>query len=257
MPDDFELIEKALDLIWSKELDSIFDEKNLISEVNVVSFDSEYLYLWINKENGWEMSKIKHKIKFNEYDRKGWGAWSNPKIVCYLPLSLQWNYSIIGSLPTVFIDTQKEFKNSIYISKESFMATIIHEFAHIYCRSYWDKYRTNRENVVEFLEGKTKIGEVEPPPSYMEEVFAFCVEYEVSKKMFPLHAANMDKSDKKYLKNVVKQEQRRGIKQQSVFDHEYGTHVIAMVLGRKLINNFPDSWENKILDFDPLLSLEI
>lgn len=38
----------------------------------MISFDSEYLYLWIKKEKiGWKMSKIKHKLKFSEYDKKG------------------------------------------------------------------------------------------------------------------------------------------------------------------------------------------
>lgn len=245
---DFELIEKALGLVWDKKLDSIFANKKLISETNVISFDSEYLYLWLKKKNSWKMSKIKHKLKFSEPDRKGWSAWSDPRVINYLPVSLQWNYSIIGSLPTVFVNTQKKIKNSIYDTEESFVATIIHEFAHIYCRSYWDEFRTSRSNVIRFLKGKSKIGEIEPPPSYMEEVFAFCVEYEVSKKIFPQHANYMDNSNKEYLNKIVKQEKMGGVKQSSVFAHENGNHVIAMISGRKLIKEYPLDWEEKILN---------
>jgi hypothetical protein len=79
-------------------------------------------------------------------------------------------------------------------------------------------------------------------------VFAFCVEYKVSKEIFPQHAINMDKNDKKCLGKIVKKEKMRGVKQSSVFASENGNHIIAMVSGRKLIKEFPDDWEDKILN---------
>jgi len=252
---DFELVERALNLMWSEKLNLIFTDKKLISEVNVISFDSEYLYLWIKKEkNNWKISRIKHKLKFSKSDRKGWNAWSDPKIVCLLPTDLQWNYSIIGSLPAVFINTQKKIKNSIYNTEDSFVATIIHEFAHIYCRSFWDKYKTNKTNIIKFLQGKSKISAIEPPPSYLEEVFAFCVEYEISKIIFPKHAVNMDKSDKEYISKIIKQETAKDKKQASFFVEGNSNHAIAMVLGRKLIKEYPVGWKEKILNFPSLSS---
>lgn len=245
---DFDLIEKALNLVWDKRLNAFFTDKKLISEVNVISFDSECLYLWVKKENNWKMSKIRHKLKFSERDRKGWSAWSDPKIISYLPTKLQWNYSIIGSSPTVFVDTQKKIKDSIYNTEDSFTATIIHEFAHIYCQSYEDKFRTSKSDVINFLNGRFGLGELEPRSNCWDEVFAFCVEHEASRILFPQHRINMDKSDKKYLEKMVKQEKMRSVKQSSVFAHENGNHIIAMVSGRKLIKEYPNDWEAKILD---------
>ena len=147
-----------------------------------------------------------------------------------------------------FYKYTEKIKNSIYNTEDSFTATIIHEFAHIYCRSYWDEFRTNKFKVVSFLKGKSKIGEIEPPPSHLEEVFAFCVEHEVSKKIFPRHAINIDNSDKKYLEKILKQEKMRSIKQASVFAHDNANHIIAMVLGRKLIKEYPTDWGEKILN---------
>lgn len=246
---DFELIERALSLVWSEKLNPIFTDKKLISEVNVISFDSEYLYLWVKKEkNSWKMSRIKHKLKFSESDQRGWGAWPDPKIIKYLPPNLQWNYSIIGSLPTIFINAQRKIKTGIYNTEDGFVATIIHEFAHIYCRSYWDKFKTNKSNVIRFLKGKTKIGEAEPLPSYLEEVFAFCVEYEISKILFPEHSKNIDKSDKEHLDKIIKQEKAKDKKQASVFAKKDSNHIISMVLGRKLIKKYPVDWKEKILN---------
>lgn len=134
-------------------------------------------------------------------------------------------------MPTVFIDTQSKIKNSIYNTEDSYTATVIHEFAHIYCRSYWDEFRTNKLKTISFLEGKSKIGEIEPPPLYLEEVFAFCVECEISKILFPQHAKNMDNSNKVYLNRFIEQERHRGDKQVSILVNDDANHIIAMVLG--------------------------
>ena len=48
----------------------------------------------------------------------------------------------------------------------------------------------------------------------------------------------------------------RSVKQSSVFAHENGNHVMAMVSGQKLIKEYPIDWKEKNFEFKILLLVE-
>ncbi|MBU3935277.1 hypothetical protein KJ909_01255 [Patescibacteria group bacterium] len=258
--EDLKAIKEGIEIVWSGKLNHIFEDKNLIENTNVLSFDSDFLFLWMRqKQGGWKLKKIKHEISFNQKDQSGWqaGLLKN-KMYQYLPKLKKNNFAICGSLLFPFLNAHKT-KNSFdaYSTRMSYLATIVHEFAHTYYKNFiYNNFCTKTKNV-SFLQtalrssfrkrNKEELKIYLPLPSYLGEIFAFCVEYETAEIFFPKHKKNIDRSDGKYIKYCLDQENKRKTGYIPIFE-KHDDHLMAMVFGRILLEKYPKIWEKKILE---------
>ena len=153
---DLEAIEEGIRTVWRKELDFIFKNKKVFDRTSIISFDSQFIYLWskhkfsgLKRESTslpeYYFSKIPHQLSFTDDDYAGWRAsiFRNdfyrllPKL--FITKS-QFAYPVIsGGLLAPFTEIHQERPDPLdaYNTRESFLATIVHEFGHI----YWDQYR--------------------------------------------------------------------------------------------------------------------
>ncbi len=124
------LISSALSYVFDGKLDHIFKERSIIEKVTVVSFDEKNIYIF---KNGLDPVVIPHKEKILEKTFGGWGAYLRQKkdLEKYIPKKYLKNEIISGGMYSVFLKEQKK-KKTIYVNKESYVSTIIHEYAHIY-----------------------------------------------------------------------------------------------------------------------------
>lgn len=281
--EDFRVIEEGIDVVWKKELNFIFRNKKLIKNVIVISYDSKNLYLWskvlipkLNKlstnKNGYNFYQIPHKIKIRDEDQRGWrvGSWiGKNEIEKYLPKKISvGNYQypkIIGSLLEPFIKSHNK-KTSAYYSRESYLATIVHEFGHIYFNQYKTWWYSNKNENLKYLKVALNLYSAKKTEKLnnfrvlldenISEVFAFCTDYSATNLFWLKHKQDIDRINKMVIKDNIKKEQVKNLDiQNSVLDGFEGSHLLAMTLGKILINYFPNSWPKKILSIGPKIGL--
>lgn len=268
---DFRTIEEGLKTVWRKELDFVFKKRNLIEKTVVISFDSKFLYLWTRFKlsklktipcyiKGYYTYKIPHKIKLKDEWQIGWRAGLSIKeFNKLLPRKLQKSNfkvpKISGGLLSPFIALQrkKELKHNPYITRESFLATIVHEFAHIYWQQHklwW--YSSKKENLVylklakQLYEGKKAAFKILihfPITIGMTELFASCVEYWTSQLFWPKHHQNYDLSASKRLQQLIKNEERKDLEREdSVLEPSRNPHDFALVFKKIILSRYPKTW---------------
>jgi hypothetical protein len=256
---DLEMIEKALHFVWRKELDFIFKERDKIANTLVISYDAKLMYLWVRKGSEYSLLKIPHHLKINDDDQIGWRANLKPyKLFQLLPKKWQvyWFESpkISGGLFYPFIKLQKKKRQPFnpYTTKESYLATILHEFGHVYFNlktlwwfapqtetlNYLEKakklYQKQRVNIKNF---KLRI----PIAGHLSELFAFCTEYTAASIFWPEHKKNLDRFFAKYISKIeVKEKKRDPNVQDSVLQKD--SHLFSAIIGRILIERYPKSW---------------
>lgn len=273
---DFKIIEESINIVYSPKLNYIFKDKNILDKVYTISFDSEFIYIWskkkihdtkliLSKSTNYYFYKINHNLQIKEFDRMGWkaGVWLK-EINDLLPVALRKNDfeapKIFGSLFGDFINNQKKNrgeKNNPYITKESYLATIIHEFGHVYYqqhKNWWfsDKYKNlqllkNALNLYKRADKKmdTEIGI--PQPFLFSEVFAFCCEYKASQIFFPNHKSELDKFAVKIIEKSIKEEKEKNLDSEDSVLSDKTSHKAAFVLGKILIEKYPKTWPKKLL----------
>lgn len=274
---DFKIIEKSIKIVYSPKLNYIFKDKKILDKVYIISFDSEFIYIWAKKKihdtklipsksTNYYFYKINHNLYIKELDRMGWkaGVWLN-EINDLLPVALRKNdfeaLKTCGSLLGDFVSNQKKIrgeKNNPYITKESYLATIVHEFGHVYYqqhKNWWfsDKYKNLQllENAFAlYKEADKKINaEIEmPQPFLFSEVFAFCCEYEASQIFFPNHKKELDKFAMKIIEESIKEEKQKNLDSEDSVLSDKTSHKAAFVLGKILIEKYPKTWPKKLLN---------
>lgn len=261
---DLKAIEEGINLVWNQQLDYIFIDKNLIQDTNILSFDSKFLYLWTKPPNPF-LQKIPHQIIFSQTDQYGWKAGLiDRKIYKYLPPKIKNNFIICGSLLAPFISSHKNIKFDAYSTKESFLATIVHEFAHVYYRHYLYKNFYSKNNNLKNLNTVLKLFNQEkidltnfsiafPPHDFVGEIFAFCADYSAAKLFFPQYQKNLDLMCRNYIQENIKKEK---IRQENsfipVFELDNFGHLSSMTLGRLLFDKYPKTWPQKLLNLQKL-----
>lgn len=258
--EDLKAIEKALQLVWLPKLDFIFKDRTKINKAVVISYDSRFIYLW--RDN--KLTKIPHDLKIPKEFHLGWRAGLLPeKIKKFLPFLVKnktrFEIPIIsGGLLTPFIELQeqKELSNNPYITKESYLATIIHEFGHV----YWEQHKlwwfSDKINNLEYLKKahqlfqndkstiNRKLKLFSPSPLRLSELFAFCTEYSASEFFLPLHKTNLDKFYAQLTKKIIELEKAKNLDTDtSVLDLE-PYHDFSAVLGIILLELCPKTWPN-------------
>lgn len=207
--------------------------------------------------------KIPHKISFTAEDYSGWQATIPRKdFYDFLPksfaLKTEFAYPrICGSLLTPFINFHKYAKRGLrpldpYTTKESFLATIVHEFGHVYWSQYklwW--YSNKKENlrylaVAQQLYRKSQSENIRlrlPSPVGMGEIFAFCAEYYVASKFWPEHRKNLDLYILELLKQLTIASEKKDLeKSDSGLEPDRYSHNLAFFFGKIILSQYPDRW---------------
>ncbi|HUD09450.1 MAG TPA: hypothetical protein VMR77_01425 [Patescibacteria group bacterium] len=276
-PKDIEAIEQSLKTTSHSKLRFIFREQKSLNNSVVISYDSCFLYLWariklVNLQelpcsvSDYHFYKIPHKIKIKDDWQMRWVSYLPiAPLANLLPKELQKNDleipKISGGLLTPFISLQKKKNVTLnpYVTYNSYCATIVHEFGHIYYRQHrpwW--YSDKKENLTylkmaESLSAKenVKIPKIKikiPYPLLWSEIFAFCTEYCSSDLFWPDHKKLMNRMISSMLKKVIKKEGNKNLDQQSsIFEEPKHAHLAAAVFGEIIIYQYPNLWPRLLL----------
>lgn len=279
---DLKAIEEGIKTVWRKELDFVFKKRGLLENVIVISYDSEFLYLWtkikLPKLKTFTTSlscyyayKIPHKIKIKDEWQLGWVSYLPIKqFVKLLPKRLQKSDfeipKISGGLLTPFIKFQKKKKGvkfNPYTTHESYLATIVHEFGHVYWNQHKLWWHSDKKQNLTYLRNalrpyrreKIKYQDIKlPTEPGRTELFAFCTEYVTAQKFWPNHQKNLDKTTSIWIKKAIKDERKKDLeKENSFFDDSRLAHQQAAILSRLIFNRFSGSWPDVLLK-KPFLS---
>lgn len=254
---DLKAIEEGIKTVWQPEMDFVFKDKDLLKKPVVISHDSKFLYLWTKLKLS---HKIPHQVKLKDEWQLGWQA-SLPinQFTNLLPKELQQSDfkipKISGGLLSPFIELQKkkEVKDNLYVTRESFLATIVHEFGHIYWNQHKLWWYSNKRENMDYLriakrlyERKEKIPKISlhlPLNSGIGEVFATCTEYCASSFFWPTHKKKLDNFVKNRLKELIKIEKKKDLEREdSVLEPSKNPHDFAFVFGRIILARYPKSW---------------
>jgi len=228
---DLNAISTALNFLHHEKLSFIFAKPAKIAKTLVISFDSKNIFVWSKKNKGYFLHTIAHNLKIKDEYCRGWGAYIYPEdIIEFLPKKWQVDWykvpKISGGLLTLFLKLQKNIKRPYnpYITYESYLATIIHEFAHVYY------YKTIPRSVL----------------SQFSELFAFCAEYAAASIFWPNHKKSIDKFCIKFQKELTKIEQQREILTPEPLIAK-DNHNLAIIQAKALLKKYPLTWPRIIL----------
>lgn len=274
--EDFLAIKEGIKTVWHPELNYIFKDKGLFENLSIVSYDCRYIYLW-NRKNFSNLEKTKyniqnfisykipHNIELTTVDCLGWMAEiQNEKIVELLPKEIQESHfknpTISGSLLGDFIATQKMIKgekNNPYITLESYLATIVHEFGHTYYNQHKLWYFSNKQNNIILLKKalslytNDKVGEKIalslPSPYFLSEVFAFCTDYSAASIFWPDHKKDIDQSNINKIKEWINKEKNTDLDKEDSVLNQNDPHIIGLIIGKILIHTYPKVWTAMLL----------
>lgn len=269
--EDHLAIEEGAEAFERAELDFIFKDRDLLKNVVIISYDSAYLYLWtklklarletipcrIKKYNAY---KIPHNVKLKDKLQTGWRVgFSNKQLEDFLPKKLQKNLfkvpKISGGLLRPFIKLQKNKKRKYnpYITRESYLATIVHEFGHVYWNQHKLWWYSNKKDNLRYLRSAEQLYSEEKKiskipiyfPVYygISELYAFCTEYCASKLLWPNHKKNLDIFVKERLRQLREKEEKRDLERKdSVLVARKSAHDLAFVFSKILLAQHPKIW---------------
>jgi hypothetical protein len=184
-----------------------------------------------------------------------WANLTSRKLEKYLPQNIKnstrFEIPIIsGGLLTPFIELQKKnnLLNNPYTTQESYLATIIHEFGHIYWNSYKLWWYSNIKENLEYLQNYSgKLAFHIPSPLYLGEVFAFCTEYYASGIFLKDHKRNLDRLLKSRTKTLTILEKHKDLdKENSVIEPTTSIHDFSFILGKTLLEKYPKNWPSTL-----------
>jgi hypothetical protein len=268
---DLEAIGEGIKAVWQPEIDFVFKDRGLLKNVVVISYDSKFFYLWTKIRvprlkiftsglSNYHAYKIPHKIRIQDEWQLGWRAGLLiEQFTKLLPKKLQKSDfkipKISGGLLKPFFSLQKKkkVKDNPYITYESFLATIVHEFGHIYWSQHKLWWYSNKKDNIRYLktakqlyEKKKKVPKISlyfPAITGVNELFATCTEYWASKLFWPNHKENLDTFAKERLEELIKKEEKRDLEQEdSVLEPTRNPHDFALVFGKIILTNYPKSW---------------
>jgi len=139
-----------------------------------------------------------------------------------------------------------------YYTQESYMATIIHEFAHAYFDATYLPWHGSKEQNLELLNNAYELflGKkitlknlvVNPPLSPItSETFAFCTEYFASTMFWPNHKKAVDKELSMILPLSIRKEKIKNLNfESSILDNE--PHLAAAIFGKIIIAKLGSAW---------------
>lgn len=265
--EDFDALFVAASLSSSPKFSFIFAEPDRIKNVAIITFDSRNLFILTQSklglpalriENDYSLYSIPHQEAITDKDQQGWMAGiRKQEFMKYLPSGISETDIISGGLLTPLTKIQASFSwASAYTTYESYIVTIVHEFAHIYFNSFSYLWYLSNKQTLPLLETAKGLFAGQSPdvspdimiPSYpfMTELFAFCTEYCVATEEFPQYKKSLDDINLRNMERYISQELERNIAlQESVLYADY--HIYAGVVGRILIDKYRNDWPNVLL----------
>lgn len=274
---DLKTIQEALSIVWDPRLDVIFRRRKLMVSTIVVSFDSRWIYLWIPTHDmppRYGLQKIAHFLSFPRQYQRAWYAGLWEKVEELLPNAIKRSSRFVtprigGGLLGPFLSLQKSkgLPSNPYTTKESYLATIVHEFGHV----YWNQHRlwwySNKMDNLRFLrlahdlstdKSKNKIPTKTipyfPSPPEIGELFAFCCEYAVSETFWPDHKTALDSLISTRTTRLIELERQKDLlAQDSVLEPTRNPHDFALIVGKIVLTLYPSQWSQKLTSFSPLI----
>lgn len=269
---DFKAIEEGIKTVWRKEMDFVFKKGWSFERIVIISFDSRNLYFWSTfkipklKElpchfKKYYLFKKSHRIKITDEMQMGWRA-NAYYFYQYLPKILEDKAYISGGLLTPFTkihqkyikskNKEKKYWAKTYSTYESYLATLVHEFGHIYYNSQPLSISNKRANLnylktaSNLFKGR-KIEKFSSIKFYRSfafeawtEIFAFCAEYYAAYLFWPRFKKDLDS----YLKaNLTRLGQNPSLLTSR------DPHNLAAVIGKILMSHYPKDWPEKIFNF--------
>lgn len=291
---DFEAIEEGIKTVWHPELNFVFENKKFIKKVIVVSYDCENIYLWSQTKfpkltpvkcslKQYFVYQIPHRLKISDDYQYGWSAGLKLRKLTRLLLpKLETDEKstpfISGGLLTPFTELQKKMKdrkNNPYTTRESYLATIVHEFGHTYWHQHKLWYYSNKkENLLLLKTAKSLYSRSNLSQSKREklakiplrfpslqgmqglsELFAFCCEYQASMLLWPAHKRNLDIFDATIIEYLLKLEQAKDLDQEdSVLEpSRYPHHDFALVFSKIIMTLYPKTWPQFLIAPTPTI----
>lgn len=267
--DDLEIIIEALKFVMHSKMEFVFKNKSKIANTVIVSYDSKFIYMW--KINPVRLAyRIPHKIVIKDEWQYAWRVgFFDQKIKESLPKEIKdtSNFEtpkISGGLFTPFVELQKKIKgvkNNPYITKESYLATIIHEFAHIYWNSFkmwWPSDKKENllylnlakrlsQNFIAIPSQKKRLGIILslnfPCNQAFGEAFAYCSELYATSIFWPTQQIKFNEFDIAWLKKMIKEENKKDLEREdSILEPIKNPHAFALVFGRIILNKYPLHW---------------
>ena len=246
---DLEAVEEGLRFVEREELNFIFKDRSLIEKVAIVSYDSKFVYLW----SGTDLDRIPHSLKIRDADQMAWSAGLRIRdIKKLLPPKVANFATPSGGLLTPFLGLQQGLERPLnpYVTRESYLATLVHEFAHIYYNQY-PRERKEAElkllyTALELFQGKDfDLEDVSLKPYFLPEageIFAFCTEYAAAALFWPTHKENLDKESIKMVRDLLDGKLKHFIED---YPHKY-----AAVVGKIILTKYPKDWPRRVLEFE-------
>lgn len=269
---DLFAIEEALRYVWDSKLDFVFQDKTVIRSTIVVSFDSKFVYLWSLRKfsnlspipctlEEYNAYKIPHRLLIAKEFHYGWHAGITPEIERLLPDTIK-NSSrfsvplISGGLVTPFITLQKSFrkKNNPYTTRKSYLATIVHEFGHVYWNQYKLWWYSNKEENLRYLKTAMKfysnkkstasVTQINLPVNQgIGEAYAFCTEYFASSLFWPTHKKMLDEFVQQILFWTIESESKINLEtEDSTLEPSLHPHLYAFVISNIILARYPKTW---------------
>lgn len=274
--DDFLAIEEALTYVWHPKLGFVFQKKKPIRSTIVISYDSQFIYLWTQRKlsgvvriscsvKNYYAYKIPHQLNFSKELHSVWWAGVSPEIDALLPETIKKSSvfsvpRISGGLLTPFIAVQKTLlkKHNPYTTRESYLATIIHEFGHVYWNQYKLWWPSNKQENLRYLtmawklysnKGSTRNMPLSVPTPYgIGEVFAHCSEYYASELFWPSHKKKFDDFAQHRIEQLIVDEDKKDLDHEdSVLEPTRYPHDFAIVFGKILLALHSKTWPKILL----------
>ena len=248
---DLRAVEKGINYVWSPKLDFIFNDKEKIKNIVVMSFDSKGFFIWKHKQNNislfsqkqqtsslpdYDLFIVPHNLIIEEKYQLGWGTGfllqekiSQEKIFNF-PKENVVNFQIIsGAFLTQFINSQKAKTKTCplnpYTTYESYLATIVHEFGHAYYNNFHTWWYSDKTENLDYLNQaldlyqskKIKnIAEINFPnydkrETLLSELFAFCTDYTAASIFWESHKKDIDASNSEEIDQLLKTEEIKNL----------------------------------------------
>ncbi|MBI1863909.1 hypothetical protein HYS03_01735 [Candidatus Woesebacteria bacterium] len=268
---DFEAIIEGMLVVRDPKLDYIFFDKKFLKNISPISFDKNNLYIFserkilldkIFSKKDINVYKLSNNFEFGFRDFKKWsaGIYIN-KINEIIKKILPNDETPFGSLFSDFKNIHEKIVESPYKSKESYIATIVHEYAHIYYNRHKLWFLANKDenlkyinNSINYLMGEDSVlnGQIRFPyfgelHQFMSELFAYSVEYSASKIFWVNFLEDLKVSEINTLRIFAKKEKDKNLeKEDSVIVDD--PHNFTKVFGRIIVDKYKKEWPDKLLN---------
>lgn len=265
-------IQDALCVLWHPSLDFVFPNEKILKKVNIVAYDREKFYLWTYNEKNSEISPeenhsqyktqiFEHRIKLNEELFQGWHSTiPNDEMKHFFKENISEKEQVIcGPTASLFqkkhrlLKKQRIWPDDPYITRESYMSTIIHEFGHCYCllasRNTTSSHQIIRKHLLDayrFFRSSRRGYTTEKKPQlfypktspplreFQSEVFAFCAEYTAADLFWPEHRKNLDQYFSRSIKELLDADLPPNLLR--------NWHTLAAVVGKLLFHKHNRRW---------------